>query len=208
MPYLLALLLVFPSAGARAAVALRPAPTTVLTADLLGNGHTEQIVLDPRQAHTLSIRFHGRTAGQEIPKRWKPWKIAIADVDGDGKPEIAVAIVKSTRFFPQPHNCLYLYNWNGRALVPKWRGSSLGEPFTDFGFYRASHSRSALLIALERTPAGRARLVAYEWNGFGFSEDWRRGDWPRAHLLRITSHTITLSINAKPTRIPIPLQLP
>src|SRR5688572_68198 len=82
--------------------------TMSLEFDLDGDGRTERIQLDKWSDPTLSIRQGKRLLWRGVPARWQPWKLAIADVDGDGRREIVVGVYKSTRFFPKPHNCLFI----------------------------------------------------------------------------------------------------
>ena len=98
-----------------------------------------------------------------------PWKIEICELNGDPEPEIAVGVYKSTRFFPGLDNRLYIYDWNGKFISPKWLGSRLALPFIDFKFlpYPDGIDR---LVALEHD-GEKFYLRLYNWNGFGFSSD-------------------------------------
>ena len=113
--------------------------------------------------------------------------LAVADVDGDGRREIVVGIFKATKFFRKPHNCLFIYDWKGDRAQPKWLGSSLGRPFTDFLFADLDAGAPGdELIALETTLTGKKSLAVYHWNSFGFTLDWERGEWRSANLLGAT----------------------
>jgi hypothetical protein len=156
---------------------------TVLKADLDHDGSVERIVLNPAQELTLSVWRGNRRLWQGVPKRWKPWKLTIADVDSGGRLEIVVGLYKATRFFPKPHNCLFVYGFNGQTVQKKWLGSGLGRPFTNFTFADTDGDRIQELVALETTRAGKRCVGVYEWNGFGFTLDWERGYWKNARLL-------------------------
>ncbi|MCX6558323.1 MAG: hypothetical protein NTW95_12980, partial [Candidatus Aminicenantes bacterium] len=71
-----------------------------------------------------------------------PWKILVCELDGDPEPEIAVGMYKATRFFPEPANRLFIFDWNGRFIFPKWLGSRLTSPLEDFAFIRGEACRS------------------------------------------------------------------
>jgi hypothetical protein len=154
-----------------------------VAADLERDGRIERVVFDPSCDPTLSVWRGGRRLWRGVPRRWHPWKLRIADVDGDGKREIVVGIRKATRFFPYPHHCLFIYAFDGATVAPKWLGSSLSKPFTDFAFARQRGSRAATLVALETTRDGRLCLMRYLWNGFGFTAVRQQGAWKRARLL-------------------------
>jgi hypothetical protein len=154
-----------------------------MEADLDGDGTSERITLDRERDSTLSIRHGKRLLWSGVSAGWKPWKLAVADVDGDGRREIIVGVYKSTRFFPRPHNCLFIYGWDGQRAHPKWLGSSLSKPFVDFAFLDANGDRPQELAAIETKRDGLRCLALYSWNGFGFTLDGQRGDWQEAKLI-------------------------
>jgi len=60
------------------------------------------------------------------------YQFRTGDVDGDGVEEALVGVVKSTRFYPEKGNRLFVFkNRNGRVR-PLWLGSRLGEELVDF----------------------------------------------------------------------------
>ena len=154
-----------------------------LSCDLDGDGQVERVVLDPTRDPVLSVWQGGRLLWSGVPKKWKPWKLTTADVDGDGARELLLGVHKSTRFFPSPHNCLFVYGWDGTRVFPKWLGSSLGRPFTDFGCANVDGDEEAELVAVERTRGGKRSLAIYSWCGFGFEFDGERGPWEDVELL-------------------------
>ncbi|HEX8173791.1 MAG TPA: VCBS repeat-containing protein [Pyrinomonadaceae bacterium] len=163
-----------------------------LESDLDGDGQKERVVLDKESEPSLSVRHGGTVLWRGVPARWKPWRLMVADVDGDGRREIAVGVYKSTRFFPKPHNCLFLYSWDGRTASKKWLGSSLSRPFIDFTFADLDGDREEELAAIEMKRDGRLCLAVYSWNGFGFTLDWQRGDWQLARLVKASKEGITV----------------
>jgi hypothetical protein len=155
---------------------------SLIEEDLDGDGKPERIELDSRRANTLSVRRGGKLLWQGVPSRWQPWKLAVADVDGDRRREIILGVFKATKFFPVPHNCLFVYDWTGERAQPKWLGSSLSRAFVDFAFAGLDGEAGDELIALERTLERKKSLAVYRWNGFGFTLDHRRGDWSEARI--------------------------
>jgi hypothetical protein len=103
-----------------------------------------------------------------------PWKIAIVDVDGDGKEEIAVGVYKKARYHPVMAKRLFIYGWDGRDVFAKWLGSRLSRPFTDFAF--ADFGSGNKLIAIEQTRDAGNELAVYAWDDFGFTGQWRGAD--------------------------------
>jgi hypothetical protein len=103
--------------------------------------------------------------------RYRPWKLGWARVAGQR--QLAVAVYKSTRFEPQPHNALFLYDWNEGRISPRWLGSRLSKPFTDFAFVDMRGRGETELTSVERLKDGRSCIVIYRWTGFGFQGEWQ-----------------------------------
>jgi hypothetical protein len=156
---------------------------TIIDADLNHDGRIERVTLDDKSDPALSVSRGRKTLWRGVHARWQPWKLLIADVDGDGRREIVVGIRKATRYFPKPHNCLFIYSWSGRRAFPKWLGSTLSKPFTDFAFSDLDKDGEDELIAIETMRDGKLCVAIYKWNGFGFTLDRQRGAWQSAKLL-------------------------
>jgi hypothetical protein len=197
--HLLLLLLTLPAAGARAggASAVPPSATRVIAADLDADGRGERVVLEPDQDPSLTVWRGKRCLWRGVPRRWRPWKLAVADVDGDGRREIVVGVHKSTRYFPRPHHCLFIYRFDGRTVHPLWLGSSLSQPFVDFTFANLDRDRAEELIAVETNRQGKQCVVVYSWNGFGFTADWQQGAWHSARLLQTRPGRIVLLADSR-----------
>jgi hypothetical protein len=115
----------------------------------------------------LTITRHGpRWTSMLYPMWWA----APADLDGDGVDEIVLGIWSRTQRHdePEPHRAIWVLSWDGRALVPLWRGSALARPLADALVADLDRDGRAELLALERAGAGCV-LAAYAWNGFGFA---------------------------------------
>lgn len=170
---------------------------TRIICDLDRDGTAECITLNPRRDPTVSVTRNGKQLWQDVRRDLKPWKLVVADVDGDGKREIILGVYKSTRFFPTPHNCLFVYGWDGRRTYPKWLGSSLSKPFTDFTFADVDADRADELISVERLRDGRYCVVTYSWNGFGFTGDSQQGRWKHARLHKNARDKVSVQADGK-----------
>lgn len=99
-----------------------------------------------------------------------PWKIDVTELDGDPLPEIAIGVLKKTRHDRHLARRLFIYDWTGSCLAPKWLGSKLGAPLINFTFEAAPSGRHQHLVTRERGLHGIVKR-RYRWNGFGFVED-------------------------------------
>ena len=87
------------------------------------------------------------------------------DVDGDGREDAMVGVVKSTRFYPEKARRLFIFKAvNGKAR-PMWLGSKLGGILEDFRFVDGN------IRALESTTDSFYVVSDYHWSGFGMKFD-------------------------------------
>jgi len=98
---------------------------------------------------------------------FNPWRIEVVEIDDDPEPEIALGVYKKTRRDPHLAKRIFIYDWTGYCLSPKWLGSRLALPMEDFKFVRPAGERHHQLVALEQTPNSRL-IRKYRWSGFGF----------------------------------------
>lgn len=97
-----------------------------------------------------------------------PWKVQTADIDGDGIKEISISVYKKSKFHPVMAKRPFLYNWNGRDITPKWRGSRLSRPFEDYIFSDIDRDGLDELLSVELLRDGSKVISLYKWTGFGF----------------------------------------
>lgn len=147
----------------------------------------QTVVLGPYRvelttSHDPAIRVlhEGRAIWSGVPKRHQPWKLAGGDVDGNGLPDFAVGVFKRTHLYPEAHNTVFFYEIRGGAVVPKWKGSSLGRPLVDFAYAKVRGKPK--LVALQRRLDHSLGLFVWTWNKFGFRLDRELGVWKEASL--------------------------
>lgn len=116
----------------------------------------------------LELRSKGQRAGdEEQMSKWRlpypVYQFQTGDVDGDGKTDAMVGVIKSTRYFPEKARRLFIFkNYEGhvRAL---WLGSRLGGILQDFRYV------DGLIRSLETTTDNRYVVAEYQWEHFGMS---------------------------------------
>ena len=87
------------------------------------------------------------------------------DVDGDGKTDAIVGVIKGTRFYPAKARRIFIFKQiNGKAR-PLWLGSKLGGILEDFRYVNGK------IRALEKTDDGQYVVSDYKWGGFGMAFD-------------------------------------
>lgn len=97
-----------------------------------------------------------------------PWKIVIGDVDGDEIDDISIGVYKESPLHPVMAKRPFIYSYNEGNLEPKWRGSRLSKPFTDYTLYDVDGDGIDEIIAIEMLKDGRKVINTYKWKGFGF----------------------------------------
>lgn len=88
------------------------------------------------------------------------------DVNADGVPEIAVGVIKPTRFFPEPDKRLFLFKlFHGKHIRPLWLGSHVAYRLNDFSIVR--DSVPALIRTIEHQDDSTFVEALYRQQGFG-----------------------------------------
>jgi hypothetical protein len=117
---------------------------------------------------SLEIRLgHGKNIVFPMPS-FRPLMVQTADIDGDGREEIALTVYKTAVFDPVMAKRPFFYRLEGEELKPVWRGSRFSRPFDDFRFFDFNDDGIAELVSIEHLENGGRVFALYRWHGFGF----------------------------------------
>ena len=131
------------------------------------DGQRGEIRLE-RVNDSLCVLHHsiGGKAVSEWELPYPVYRMECGDLTGDGVPEIAVGVIKPTRYFPRPERRIFLFKlYKGRLIRPLWLGSRVARPLVDFHLVR--DSVPARILTTERHSDGTLVQALYRQQGFG-----------------------------------------
>ncbi len=97
-----------------------------------------------------------------------PWKLTSGDVTGDGQDEISIGVYKESPLHPVMAKRPFIYGFNGKDILPVWRGSRLSRPFEDYLIIDIDDDGISEIVASEYLSNGNMLVNSYKWKGFGF----------------------------------------
>lgn len=90
------------------------------------------------------------------------------DVNGDGVIDLAVGVMKPTRFDAQVRKRLFLYQIRHGKIIPLWLGSSLAHSLYDFRIIEEKDDGARIrAVEWKHAPAPNYMVVEYRYEGFG-----------------------------------------
>jgi hypothetical protein len=123
-------------------------------------------------------------------KGLKPWKIALADIDGDDTREILTAVRKNTHYDKTEDNRMFIFNYEKDMLIKKWTGSRAAGRWKDFYAGDLLPVSGDELIFIEKSPNGKEHLSIYFWFDFGFVLLAESGDYKNILHMSITGENL------------------
>ncbi len=101
-------------------------------------------------------------------KNLMPWKIDLADIDGDDFPEIMIALRKATPFDKEIKNRMFIFNYQNGILSRKWTGSKIAGIWRKFYVMDLFSAPGHELVFIEQTEDDTEKISVYSWFNFGF----------------------------------------
>jgi hypothetical protein len=94
------------------------------------------------------------------------YRFDCADITGDGVPEIAVGVIKSTRFDPKVRKRLFLFKLFDECYIrPLWLGSKVSLPLVDFRL--VTNGREQRIRTIEQEGENSFVVAEYVYKTFG-----------------------------------------
>lgn len=94
-------------------------------------------------------------------------KISIADFDNDGNEDIALGIIKSSRWSNEKSLKMHLYKIKDSRILPLWRSSKLTSNLIDYTFIKDSNI--TYCYAIEKLKTNSFNLIKFKWKSFGYA---------------------------------------
>ncbi len=105
----------------------------------------------------------------DINRHYFPWKLNIIDIDNDGKNDLIVGTYKTTKYFQEKENRIFVFNVEKDYIYPKWLGSKIGYDIINFKVFGDATERKNKIKLIQNNDRGRIMVNHYSWNEFGFS---------------------------------------
>lgn len=101
-------------------------------------------------------------------KNLMPWKVEVADIDGDNTAEIMIALRKKTPYDKEIKNRMFIFNFQDNILARKWTGSKIAGIWRDFYPMDLLSAPGYELVFIEQTEEDKEKISIYSWFDFGF----------------------------------------
>lgn len=170
--------------------------------DIDGDGEEEIVVLTKKifSKYGKQVVIYSSTDNEIYRSDFSelnPWKVTIGDIDGDGTDEISIGVYKETIFHPIMDKRPFIYSFKDGGLHPKWRGSRLSRPFTEYIFYDIDENGVDEIISIEILENEEKLINTYKWKGFGFEGFEESKSYEDIDDLRIDNGALYIDVRDK-----------
>ena len=131
------------------------------------NGKTVFITMKQYSDSSYSLQlFMNDSLNSEWELKYPVYNINFGDVNNDGRPEIVVGTIKSTRFDPKIGKRLFIFKVTDDFYIrPLWLGSRVSQPL--FNFRVKEEKPETKIQTIEQESDGSCLVGEYKWKGFG-----------------------------------------
>ncbi len=112
------------------------------------------------------------------------WEIQSGDMDGDGRPIIALCTWSKTSLIRTYARRFFIYGMTDKDSYPRWRGSRLSRPYLSARLVRSTPGLDWKLLSVETASSEHVCLMLYQWDDFGFYGLGRSRELKSATLVR------------------------
>lgn len=120
-------------------------------------------------SYMLKLSVEGREM-DSIPIPYPVYRLELADLSGDGIPEVCLGVENRTRYWHEKAKRIHIYKlYHRRYIRPLWLGSRIGHPLEDFEICR--DSVPAYIHTHEMDKEGNKIESLYRLQGFGLKFD-------------------------------------
>ncbi len=113
--------------------------------------------------------YYVQITSDSLSDRWKlsypVYQFQLGDVDGNGKEDILVGVIKTTRFDSIKRKRLFIFKNHEGYVRPLWLGSRLSKPLVDFKFIK--NQEGGFVRSIEKERSGKMLIAEYQWRRFG-----------------------------------------
>lgn len=110
-------------------------------------------------------------------KDLQPWKLEVADIDGDDNKEILIAVRKTTLYDNEMKNRMFIFNYVNEILAKKWTGSQIAGIWNDYYTFDLLSTPGDELIFIEQAENDKEKISIYSWFDFGFFRIAESGEY-------------------------------
>ena len=127
------------------------------------NGKTVFVTMKQYSDSLYSLQlFVNDSLNSEWELGYPVYNINFGDVNNDGRPEIVVGTIKSTRFDPKVDKRLFIFKITDDYYIrPLWLGSRVSQPLINF---RVNEGK---IQTIEQESDGSYLVGEYKWKSFG-----------------------------------------
>lgn len=113
----------------------------------------------------MEVAVNG-TLHSRWPLVYPVYRFDYGNIRGDGQTDIAVGVIKPTRFDLKADKRLFLFRITDDYYIrPLWLGSRVAQPLVDFRL--TDKEEKGYIRTVEKEKSGNYLVATYRWKGFG-----------------------------------------